>query len=468
MTDSILVKGGYIIPVDGNRRIIKNGYVYVVDGKIEAVGKTSDSKTREFEHSADEVIDASGCVVTPGFIDTHVHLAQALLRSSVPDDIPLIPWLRDWVWIMQGVYDNEDGRASASLCILEMLRTGTTCFLEAGFHSRYGFDGIAEVVRQSGIRGILSKKFMDLTGYATEEQILPPGMIEDGQACIREFKEMHRRWAGADGRLDVWIGLRTPGAVSDELFLESAELAREYNAGITMHLAEVREDIEYFKSRGTTPSGFLEQRNLLGRKRVYAHCVWFNDDDIRLFAATGTAVAHCPSSNMKLGSGIAPIKEMLKAGVSVGLGCDGGPSNDAYDMIREMKTATLLQKVRHNAPLGFTAWDALEMATIGGARALGLENQIGSLEVGKKADVVIIDFRTPSVRPVTNPLSTLVYSATGMDVRDVIIDGRVVVRNKKVLTLDEEKIYEEADKHKERILEKAGKTKELEKIFSQI
>lgn len=466
--DSILVKGGYVIPVDGKRRIIKDGYIYVSGGKIEALGKIGDSKVKEFEHSADEVIDASDCVITPGFIDTHVHLAQALLRSAVPDDIPLITWLRDWVWVMQGVYDHEDGRVSASLCVLEMLRTGTTCFLEAGFHSRYGFDGIAEVVKQSGIRGILSKKFMDLTGYAEEEQIIPQGMIEDGRACVREFKEMHRRWAGVEGRLDVWIGLRTPGAVSDELFLESAELAQEYNSGITMHLAEVKEDIEYFKSRGTTPSGFLEKRNLLGRKRVYAHCVWFNDEDIRIFAATGTGVAHCPSSNMKLGSGIAPVKEMLRAGVLVGLGCDGGPSNDAYDMIREMKTAALLQKIRHNDPRGFTAWDALEIATIGGARALGLENQIGSLEVGKKADIIIINFKTPSVKPVTNPLSLIIYSATGLDIRDVIIDGRVIVRDKKVLTLDEDRIYKEAEERKERILEKAGKTREHEKLFNNI
>ena len=461
---NVLIKGGYVIPVDGRRRIIKNGYVYVSGDRIEEVGEVDDH-VKELERYANEVIEAENCVVTPGLVDTHVHLAQALLRGAVPDNIPLIPWLRDWVWILQGVYDHEDGRASASLCILEMLRTGTTCFLEAGLHTRYGFDGIAEVVRQSGIRGILSKKFMDMTGYAKEEQILPPGMIEEGEACVREFKQMHRRWAGVEDRIDVWIGLRTPGAVSDELFHESAELAKEYGSGITMHLAEVREDIEYFRARGTTPSGFLEQRNLLGRKRVYAHCVWFDENDIRLFAATGTGVAHCPSSNMKLGSGIAPVKEMLRAGVFVGLGCDGGPSNDAYDMVREMKLAAVLQKVRHNDPMGFSAWDALEMATIGGARALGLEGEIGSLEPGKRADIVVFRLSTPSTHPRNNPLSLLVYSSTGYEARDVLVNGRVVVRNGKVLTLDEEKVLREADKHARRVLEKAGKDKEIDTLL---
>ena len=456
----LLISGGYVIPADGRRRIIKDGSVYVEDGRIIAVGRREE--VRESSGRGAEEIDASGCVVIPGLIDIHVHLAQALIRGVVPDDVSLIAWLRDWVLPLQGVYEAEDGRVSASLCILEMLKTGTTCFLESLLHTRYGFNGIAEVVKSSGIRGILSKSIMDIPEYAKAGSIIPPGMIEEGPATLREFKEMHKRWAGAaGGRIDVWVGLRTPGAVSDELYREAISEAEQRGAGATMHLAEVKEDLEYFKSRGTTPSGFLKKLGMLGRKRVYVHCVWLSDDDINAFASTGTSVAHCPSSNLKLGSGIARVYEMLRAGVVVGLGCDGGPSNDSYDMIREMKLAAILQKGRLVNPTALSAWDALEMATINGARALGLEKEIGSLEPGKKADITIVSLRHPSVQPLTDPLSLLVYAATGRDVRDVIIDGRPVVRDGKVLTMDEERILREANQRLPKVLERADKLDRL-------
>ena len=405
-----------------------------------------------------EVVDCRDCIILPGLIDTHVHLAQALLRGVVPDNLTLIPWLRDWVWRFLGVYDREDGRASAQLCILEMLKTGTTAFIEIHLHSRYGFDGIAEAVEKSGIRGVLSKTIMDMKGYAVEDNIMPQSMVEDGDACIREFKEMHRRWNGkAGGRIDVWLGLRSAGAVSDELYYECAALAKEYDAGITNHVAEVKEDIAYYRERyGTGPAGFLEKFNMLGERRVYAHCVWLTEEDMRKFAATGTTVSHCPSSNMKLGSGIAPVSDMLRLGVNVGLGCDGGPSNDSYDMIREMKMAALLQKVRTLDPGCISAWDVLEMATRNGARAMGKLKTLGSLEAGKKADIVVVSLRNPTLTPYSNPLSLLVYAASGEHVRDVMIDGRFVVRDREVLTMDEEEVRNRANKHLQRILDKVG------------
>ena len=461
---SVLIKGGDVIPVDGKRRIIRNGAVYVEDDRIVAVGSVDE--VVKAGTKADEVIDASGCVVTPGFIDTHVHLAQALLRGVVPDNLTLVPWLRYWIWPLQGVYDERDGYVSASLCILEMLKTGTTCFVESLLHTRYGFDGIASLVKDSGIRGMLGKSVMNLAGYSGSEQIIHPGMVEDGEACLREFKEMHKKWSGqADGRIEVWLGLRSPGALTDELFRESSRIAKEYNAGVTMHLAEIRQDIEYFQSIGTTPSKFLEKYDLLGPRRVYAHCVWLDERDMEAFAKTGASVAHCPSSNLKLGSGIAPVSDMLRKGVIVGLGCDGGPSNDCYDMVREMKLAALLQKGRTTDPNVFSAWDALELATINGARAIGWERELGSLEPGKKADIVVTSLKHPSVTPYTNPLSLLVYSATGRDVRDVIINGRVVVRDGRVLTMDEERIREEANKHIRRVLEKFERKIDLYEII---
>ncbi|MEM4314794.1 MAG: amidohydrolase [Nitrososphaerota archaeon] len=451
----ILLKGGFVIPVDGSRRILRRGGVLVEDGVISMVSGYDD--VMQYAAGA-EVVEAENCVIIPGLVDTHVHLAQALIRGVVPDNLTLVPWLKNWIWPLQGVYDHADGRASAALCILEMLKTGTTCFVESLLHSRYGFDGVAELVERSGIRGVLSKSIMDMRGYSGAEDVIHPGMAEEKEQCLSEFKTMHRRWAGrADGRIDVWLGLRSAGAVSEELLHESAAIAKEFNTGITMHVAEIREDIEYYRNTyKSSTSGFLEKFGLLGDRRVFAHCVWLNYEDMGKFAATGSTVAHCPSSNLKLGSGIAPVSDMLGHGVNVGLGCDGGPSNDCYDMVREMKLASILQKGRTTDPGTISAWDVLEMATRNGAKAVGRSHELGSLEKGKKADLVVVQLSRPSVTPISNPLSLLVYSASGEDVRDVMIDGRFVVRDKKVLTLNEAEVLRDANRHLTRVLEKSG------------
>jgi len=455
---NIYAEARFLIPMDG-RRVIRDGAVYSEDGRIVAVGKREEVKAQAA--SPEHVIRLERGIILPGLINTHVHLAQALIRGVVPDNIELIEWLRDWVWPLQGVYDEEDGRASAELCIAEMLRTGTTTFLEVHVHKRYGFDGIAEAVKNSGIRGFLSKSVMDQPGYATQQGIMHPGMIE-GPESLQHFKEYYRRWDGeAEGRIRVWIGLRTPGACSDELFLESARLANELDTGITMHLAEVRADIDYFKSRGTTPTGFLERFNLLGRKRVYIHCVWLSREDMRRMAAAGSSVAHCPSSNLKLGSGLAPVAEMREEGVNVALGTDGGPSNDTYDMIREMKLASILQKGRTLNPKSMGAWDVLEMATVEGAKALGIDKEVGMIKPGMKADFITISLDRVGLHPISDPVSLLVYAASGLDVRDVVIDGRIIVKDAVLQTLNEEEVMRKARERLEKVLEKDGRLEEV-------
>lgn len=447
--------------MDVEGHIFRDGAVLVEDGVITFVGPNDAAPS-----GAEETIDARACIVIPGLIDTHVHLAQALLRGLVPDNVRLIAWLRDWVWPLQGSYDTSDGRASANLCITEMLKSGTTCFLESLLHTRYGFDGIAEAVKSSGIRGVLSKSIMDLPGYAKESTIMNPGMIERKDAAIAEFKEMHRKWNGkADGRILVWLGLRTPGACTQELYREAAKIRREFDSGITMHLAEVREDLEYFEGLAIRPSQFLEQLGLLGGRHVYAHCVWLNAQDIEKFAATETSVAHCPSSNLKLGSGIAPVLDMIRKRVNVSLGCDGGPSNDCYDLLREMKLASLLQKGTHQDASCITAIDVLKMATINGARALGLENSIGSIEPGRRGDITVVSLKEPNLLPSLNPIDNLVYAGSGSDVRDVIINGKIVVRDRLVLTLDEDSVREEAQKHAAQVLDRSGLRDRLERNY---
>ena len=449
---SILISGGTVITMDGNRRVISDGAVLVDGSRISNVGKSS-----EFHERADFKIDAKGMVILPGFIDTHVHLAQAMMRGCA-DDTSLIDWLQKFVWPLQGNYDAQDGKASAELCMLEMIKSGTTTFLESLLHSRYGFDGIAESVQKSGMRGVLSKTVMGLPSYGTENSIMYPGMIEDAETCLHEVESHFKRWDGkANGRIRVWYGARSLGGCTRELYERIAKGAQKLGTGVTMHLSEIQEDVRYAKKEfGMMPAEFMNEVGLAGRNVVFAHGVWLTEMEWRILADKGGSVAHCPSSNMKLASGIAKVPEMLQTGVNVGLGCDGGPSNNCYDMMREMKAASLLHKVRTMDPLTMSAGTVLEMATIKGARALGQERQIGSIEVGKKADLIIVDTRKPHLTPTFNPVSNIVYAGEGSDVDTAIIDGNIVMENRIVKTLDGEKVVRVASERAARLLERAG------------
>ncbi|MEM2897102.1 MAG: amidohydrolase family protein, partial [Candidatus Bathyarchaeia archaeon] len=269
----LLIKNGLIITMDSKRRIIKEGAIAIDEGKIIALDKTE--KLKRDYGKADEVIDASDMIVLPGLIDAHVHLAQAMIRGCA-DDLALLKWLVERVWPLQGNYTHEDGKASASLCIAEMLKSGTTAFLECMLHTRYGFDGIAEVVKESGIRALLAKTVMDMPGYADEKNVMHEGMIESKDASVKEALEMFKKWNGkANGRIHVWFGPRTPGACTPELYREVSELAKELNTGVTIHLAEVKEDVEYTKKEfGLLPFEFAESVGIAGPKVVLAHAVW--------------------------------------------------------------------------------------------------------------------------------------------------------------------------------------------------
>ena len=440
--------------MDSRRRVLTDGAVLIKDGVISQIEKSSDFRTQD---RADFEIDARGKVVLPGLIDIHVHLAQALIRGCA-DDTSLIDWLQKFVWPLQGNFDAQDGRVSAELCMLEMIKSGTTTFLESLLHTRYGFDGIAETVGRSGMRGILSKTVMGLPGYGSEKNIMHPGMIEDAATTMREVETYFQRWNGkADGRIGVWYGARSLGACTRQLYEEIARGAKRLGTGVTMHLSEVQEDVRYTeKEFGKMPAEFMDQVGLVGPKVVFAHGVWLTEKEWQILAKKGASVAHCPSSNMKLSSGIAKVPEMMRTGVNVGLGCDGGPSNNSYDMIREMKTASLLQKVRTMDPVTMGAETVLEMATINGAKALGLQGQIGSLEPGKKADIIIVAMQEPHLTPAFNPVSHIAYAALGSDVETTIIDGKIIMDGRKVNTLDEQKILHEANERATKLLERAG------------
>ncbi|MFX1264609.1 MAG: amidohydrolase family protein [Promethearchaeota archaeon] len=449
---SVLIKNGYVLTLDKTRRIIADGAVHIEDGKINSVGKTEELS----DTKAELILDARNMIVMPGFIDTHVHLAQALIRGCA-DDVSLVDWLKSYVWVLQGNFTGDDGKVSAELCMAEMIRTGTTSFLECMIHTRYGFDKIAESVEKVGMRGALSKIVMDSTGYADSEDIMYHGMIEDRDACLEETDRMYSKWHGkADGRLQVWYGLRSLGAVTPDLFKEVVRLSREKDTRMTMHLGEVVDDVRFVRDNfemGLTE--FAQEMGLLGPDMVFAHGIHLDDADLNRLAVTQSNISHCPASNMKLASGFARVPEMLELGVPVSLGCDGGPSNNTYDMIRELRLAALIHKAKADDPLVVTAEQAIEMATLGGAKAMGIAETVGSLEPGKLADIILVDMNDLGLTPNTNPVSNLVYSGSGYAVDTVMVNGRLLMQGKKLLTLDEESVIQRAREHNQSLMERA-------------
>jgi len=451
---SILIEGAVIVTVDPRRKVIEGGSILVEEGKIAEVkagGPSGPARRAELK------IQAKGMAVMPGLIDTHMHLAQSLLRGCA-DDLSLVDWLEKRVWPMQASFTEEDGKVSAELSMLEMLKTGTTSFVGVDVVSRYGFDGIARSVAGAGMRGAMAKSIMDSPGYGRKGSIMPPGLVEEKGAAIREAKSMIRKWNGIKGGLvKVWVAPRSLGGCSEVLYEEVAELAREQHTRVTMHLGEVKEDVKYAKENfGLTPFEFIQKVGLAGPRSLFAHMVWLNETDIAKVAKSKSNVAHCPSSNTKLASGIAKVPELLSAGANVGLGCDGAPSNNSYDMIREMKLAAVIQKARLLDPLTMPAPTVLAMATLNGARAMGMEREVGSIAAGKKADLVLIDLKKPHLVPFRDIMSNIVYAAMGSDVDTVLVDGRVLVSGGKALTLDEERIVNEAQKRQDELISKSG------------
>ncbi|MDG6956855.1 MAG: amidohydrolase [Nitrososphaerota archaeon] len=450
---SVLIEGGTVVTMDRGRRTLEDASVLVEDGKVAAVGRRDSVGGKR----AEERIDARGMAVIPGLVDTHLHLAQSLIRGYA-DDLSLIGWLRERVWPMQGNFTKEDGRASARLSLLEMMKSGTTSFVGVDVVSRYGFEGIAEEVSASGMRGALAKSIMDSGSYGGERRIMHPGLIEERAESLAEAKSMAGRWNGVrDGRVKIWLAPRSLGGCSRGLYEEVAELAVGLKTGVTMHLAEVKEDVRYAKEAfGMTPVEFAEAVGLAGPHVLFAHMVWADDREIGRLAATKTNVAHNPSSNLKLASGVPRVPEMLEAGVNVGLGCDGAPCNNSYDMVREMKLAAVIQKARLRDPTAMPAQRVLEMATIGGARAMGMEKDVGSIEVGKRADLVLVDLRKPHLTPHPNVVSSIVYSAMGSDVDTVMVEGKVIVKGGSSLTLDEAAVVREASERAAGLAERSG------------
>ena len=451
---------GTIITMNPAREIIDDGAVAVSGDRIEAVGKTAELRSR---YPAADEVDLTGHIVMPGLIDTHVHLAQTMLRgvSEGKRLADFSNWLFARIFPLQGSYTEADARASARLGVLEMLKSGTTGFVECLLAEGYGFDGIAEVCVESGIRAALGKVVMAVSPADRDELGWHHGMWQSRESSIEQTLDAHHRWDGAgEGRLQVWFGCRSAEPVCDlSLYDEVSELARERRMGLTIHLAELPSDNDFARSLGFRSHVDLARgHGLLGPRTVLAHCTVADGDDHELLAATGTSVSHNPANNASAAWGPAAVTDMLDAGVNVALGCDAAPSNANLDLLRDLRIACHIARQRAGTRLAIGPETVLEMATLNGARALGLGDSLGSLEPGKKADFITIDTDAPHLQPVWNPVATAVFAAQGRDVDTVVIDGRVVMRNRVVLTMDEPAVLDDVRGRFRAVAARAGVT----------
>jgi 5-methylthioadenosine/S-adenosylhomocysteine deaminase len=456
----LLLKNAVIVTVNPDRQIFYHGAMGVDGGRIVAVG---DETTVLAAHpTADTVMDLDGKVVFPGFINTHNHLFQTLLKG-LGDDMVLSDWLATMTFPAAQFLEPDDTYYAAMLGCMEGIRSGMTTQLDYMYpHPREGLDdGILRAFKELKIRGIFGRGCMN-TG---EEFGVCPAIMQDMKTIEADLVHLFDTYHNTEnGRIQVWAA---PAALwsNDEKNLRMLwDVVNSYGSGLTVHVSETPFDrASTAKLHGAAGTECLEKLGILGPNVLMVHCVHLTHDDIRRAARHDLKVSHNPVSNMYLSSGIAPIPEMLAAGVTVGLGVDGAASNNGQDMIELMKTTALLQKVGTLDPTVITAEKVLEMATIDGARAVGLEHEIGSLEVGKKADFVVFDpFRNPKAVPLHNPVSTLVYSSTMENIESVAVDGEFVLLEGRFTMIDDERaLLGEAQRVAEDLCERGGITNRL-------
>jgi 5-methylthioadenosine/S-adenosylhomocysteine deaminase len=425
-----LIRNGIVLPMSGGRARLDRGSVLVQGADIVAVG-TVEELDADPRSAGAEVVDATGHAVLPGLHNCHLH--SGLLRGTA-EGLALWDWLKTYVDPAHRALTPEIAAAASLHCYAESLLAGTVSVMDMW---RY-MEGSAAAATELGIRATLVPYVADLEGYEYFETI----------ETNRKLLESHR--TAADGRVRSWVGLEHLFYCSPEAFRAAAGLAEEFDTGIHTHSSEsVWEVQESLRQFGRRPIEELYNRGILGDRTVVAHCVWLDDREIELLAQTGTSVAHCPCSNMKLSSGPARVGDLRAKGVLVGLGSDGEKENNNLDLLEEMKFASLLQKVTTLDPTTGDPWDILAMATLEGARALGLDTITGSLQPGKKADIVTVDLRSLHTTPLLhgddfNAAAHLVFSASASDVDQVWIDGRLLVDGGQVLSVDANRVRDRA------------------------
>ncbi|MFT3706209.1 MAG: 5'-deoxyadenosine deaminase [Archangium sp.] len=437
----LVIGNATVITMNARREVIRDGEVVIQGDRIARVGpakRGNKSGIRRF-------IDAKGQVVLPGLIHSHLHACQTLCRNHA-DGLELLDWLRDRIWPFEAAHDAKSLRASADLTFLECIRSGATSILDMGTVRHYG--QVFESARDAGIRLVGGKCMMDAG------QGVPAGLRETTDASIAESLALIEQWHGKEnGRLRYALAPRFVLSCTEALLRKVQTIARERDVRIHTHASENPTECDVVREKtGMDNVSYFHHLGLLGEHTTLAHCVWLTAEEQKLIRETKTRIAHCPSANFKLASGTAKIPELLKQGITVGLGADGAPCNNNLDIFVELRLAALVHLPR-TGPTSLPAMQVLELATLNGAKALGLEGQVGQLTEGAKADVITVDLSGAHATPNSgDAVSTLVYSGQSQDVRDVIVDGQVLMRDRRLRTLDERSIRDAANAASARLL----------------
>lgn len=420
---TLLIKNIDLLPVDDSKDVIKNTNIYIKDDKIYHMGDIRE------DIEVSRIIDGKNKLAMPGLVNAHTHIGMSLLRNYA-DDLPLHEWLNNAIWPVEAKLTGKDVYWGSLLSIVEMIQSGTTSFCDMYFF----MDEVAKAVEESGMRGVLTR-----------------GMVGDDNSDgkLKESKELFNNWHGkANGRIKVMIAPHAPYTCGPEFLIKAKELAEELDTGIHIHLSETKKEIEdSFKAHGKSPIKHVYDLGLFDRHTIAAHCVHVDDEDIEILKDNNVYPVNNPGSNLKLASGFAPVDEMLKAGIPVSLGTDGSSSNNNLNMFEEMNLAALVNKAVNLDAISVPAYSALEMGTINGAKALDWDKEIGSIEIGKRADLILIDMDKPHLYPKHNLISAISYTSQASDVDTVIIDGKIIMENREIKTLDVEKIKFMAEKH---------------------
>ena len=409
------------------KHFLENAALAIKNGKIISVGKHASANKIQ----AQTKINAKKKIAMPGLINCHTHVPMTLFRG-IAEDQPLETWLKDTIWPLEAKLKSEDVHVGALLGCLEMIKNGTTCFADMYFHE----DMVAKAVEKSGLRGVLAEGIIEAGNKALGEQMLNQSI---------NFAEKFHGYA--NGRVTTFLGPHAAYSCSPELLTKIKNKSLELNVGVHIHLAESKEMFREFEKRyGSGEVEFLDKIDFFSGHVLAAHCTNLSRKGMQILSKRDVNVAHVPVANMKLGVGAAKVKDLTDLGVNVGLGTDGPASNNTLDMFETVKIATLLQKLVYLNPKILPVYEVLRMATVNGAKALRLWKSIGSLEVGKKADVILVDLSKPHLKPLHDIYANIVYSAHGSDVDTVIVDGKIVMGNRHVKTLDEQTVMERAEK----------------------
>ena len=435
----LLVLGGTIVTMDQSRRIIDDGGIAISKGRIVAIGPRAEI---EGAYSARERVNSTGKVLTPGLINGHTHIPMVLFRG-LADDLDLQEWLTKYIFPAEAKnVTDQFVRVGARLGLAEMIRGGTTTYCDMYYFE----DAIADETAKAGVRGVLGETVIDFP-------VADNKTYAEGLAYVERFVA---RWKGHELIIPA-IAPHAPYTVSEEHLKQARAFSDRSGAPIVIHIAETKREVDdMIKAKGASPVAYLERIGFLNERVIAAHVVWPQEGDIAILQKRGVGVVHNPQSNMKLAAGVAPVPKMLNDGVLLGLGTDGAASNNDLNMWEEMDTVAKLHKVFTGDPKVISAQQAFEFATIRGAQALHLEKEIGSLEVGKRADLLVINRDTLNQIPVYNIYSDLVYATKASDVETVIINGRIVMRERRLLTLDEAAVKTEARAFRDKIIKSVG------------